>query len=241
MPEYYLYWEGSGMYFMVVGKVRIKIALFAAFVSFGIMMYLAAVAIVNSNFCCSITIADSFSFSYPYAFHIDRMYSHSSNIGIIKTNSPAVVPVVNDLSDLKESVPGIEFKYPPTFILDEKDISGSEILYHIDFRDSQGDARGFVQVWQLSVPVEEFLEQSKQISQLNYIGFDERTYDAGNRKWILWDYSIIGGNGVIFKGMEAFFGENKKMYRVSYFVPEKDWGTNHLEVFQKMLKSFEIE
>ena len=92
------------MYFMVVGKVRIKIALFAAFVSFGIMMYLAAVAIVNNNFCCSITIADSFSFSYPYAFHIDRMYSRSNKVGIIKTSSPVVVPVVNDLSDLKESV-----------------------------------------------------------------------------------------------------------------------------------------
>ena len=49
MPEYYLYWEDP-VCFMVVGKVRRKIALFAAFISFGIMMYMVAGAIVNNNF-----------------------------------------------------------------------------------------------------------------------------------------------------------------------------------------------
>jgi len=228
------------MYFLVFSKVRSKTALFAVFISFGILIYIAAGSIIKNNLCCSITIEDSFSFSYPHAFHIDSMYSNNKNIDRIKANSTAVIPVMNNMSDFKESSLSIKFKYPPTFILDEHDISGSEILYHIDFRDSQGDARGFVQVWQLSVSLQEFLEQSKQTSQVNYIEFDEKTYNDGKRTWILWDYSIVGGNGIEYRGMEGFLDENKKMFRISYFVPEKDWGTDHLEIFQNMLKSFKI-
>ena len=133
---------------------------------------------------------------------------------------------------------GFSFNYPSTFTLIPRSFSGNEILYHIDLYDVAGPGYGFVQIWNMSMPMEEFLEKSKEASQLNYKYFSSRKMRVNGYTGYYWDYSVLGSNNTYYKGSEVFLEGKDQMYRISYFMPEKQWNEAQNEIFTTMVKSF---
>lgn len=133
---------------------------------------------------------------------------------------------------------GFAFNYPSTFKLTPQSFSGSDIPYHLDFRDTAGPGYGFVQIWNMSMPLGEFLEKSKEASQLKYKYFTSRKMRVNGFAGYYWDYSVLGGNNTYYKGSEVFLDGKDKMYRISYFLPENQWNDAQKDIFTSMVKSF---
>ncbi|NJD04739.1 MAG: hypothetical protein FIA99_19550 [Ruminiclostridium sp.] len=133
---------------------------------------------------------------------------------------------------------GFTFNYPSTFILTPRSFYGSDIPYHVDFKDTAGFGYGFVQIWNMSIPLGEFLEKSKEASQLHYKYFSGRKIRVNGFTGYYWDYSVLGSNNTYYKGNEVFLEGKNKMYRISYFIPENQWNETQKKIFTNMVKSF---
>jgi hypothetical protein len=125
--------------------------------------------------------------------------------------------------------------------LSEKDFPNSDILFHIDFNDNQGIIHGFVQVWHLPYSLKQFLDDSKANSTLQFKDFISKELDIDEKKGYLWDYTVLSDNDKkYYKGMEFFFKKKDNMYRISYFVPVKQWNKTNKSIFWNMVKSFKV-
>ncbi len=133
---------------------------------------------------------------------------------------------------------GFSFNYPSTFTPTPRSLSGNDIPYHVDLRDTSGPGYGFVQIWNLSMPLAEFLEKSKAASQLKYKYFSSRKMKVNGFTGYYWDYSVLSSNNIYYKGNEIFLEGKNQMYRISYFVPENQWNEAQKEIFTSMVKSF---
>ncbi len=130
------------------------------------------------------------------------------------------------------------FDYPSSFTVTPRTFSQGDIKSHVDFRDREGGAYGFVQIWSLTQPVKEFLEKSKAASRLKYKYFNTKELKISGLPAYYWDYSVLANNTYI-KGSEMFIEDyGNKMYRISYFIPENLWNGNQNEIFMNMVKSF---
>ncbi len=145
---------------------------------------------------------------------------------------------VTEYSSYKSSEGGFAFNYPSTFALTPQNFPGGEIPYHVDLRDTAGSGYGYVQIWNLSLPLQEFLAKSKEASRLTYKYFNSRKVKVNGFTGYSWDYSFLGGNHTYYKGNEVFLEGKNQMYRISYFMPESQWNDTQKEIFTTMVRSF---
>ena len=143
-----------------------------------------------------------------------------------------------EYSSYESTEGGFAFNYPSTFTFTPRSFSGNDILYHVDFQDTAGSGYGFVQIWNMYMPLGEFLEKSKEASRLKYKYFSDRKMKVNGFTGYYWDYSVLGSNNTYYKGSEVFLEGKDKMYRISYFIPENQWNETQKEIFTNMVKSF---
>jgi len=161
--------------------------------------------------------------------------SHFSNIDSeMNTSAKHLV----EYSTYESTEGGFSFNYPSSFTLIPRSFSGNDILYHIDLHDAAGTGYGFIQIWNMSMPLAEFLEKSKETSQLEYKYFSSRKMRINGFTGYYWDYSALGSNNSYYKGSEVFLEGKDQMYRISYFIPENQWTEAQKEIFTTMVKSF---
>lgn len=132
------------------------------------------------------------------------------------------------------------FMYPSSFLIERKNFLGDEILYHIDFHDKYRVLIGFMQVWNLKDSLEEFLENSKAASRLDYTYFVSKPIIIDKTFGYFWDYVVINSERKYIKGSEVFLEKHNKMYRISYFVPENLWDKRQSEIFNNIIYSLKI-
>lgn len=202
-------------------------------------MFLVSGLLVESHLAFSIKINDYLSFSYPLTFEVDNIFiSDHMKDSTIKTSFSFKKPVKQKFSNYKSLKGKFSFSYPSAFTLSEKEFSGSDILYHIEFHNKSKEAHGFVQVWNFPYDLKQFLEKSKEFSQLNYKYFKTKDIKVNGIPGYYWEYSVLGGNGIYYKGNEVFLSKGKLMYRISFFIPERNWNTKQSKVFWRIVKSF---
>jgi hypothetical protein len=116
----------------------------------------------------------------------------------------------------------------------------TEVLLHLDFMDRSADTRGFIQVWTLHEPAPSFLTTLKDTHTKEYTGFTSTDLKAGIYDATEWNYTKRLQTGEVIRGIEVFFSDSGRLYRISLFYPEHGgiYGRNK-EMLYKMLDSFE--
>ena len=227
------------MRIIYISKYRKKTAVLLLVLLLWVFMYLMLDFLTYNSLGLNIRVNGSFSFSYPFSMTIGCIYiNERMSDGFVETNSIFLKPRTEKFSSYKSPKGNFGFHYPSAFILDEKYFEGSDILYHVDFHDRQKTTHGFVQVWNLSVPLEEFLKQSEESSQQLYKNFASTPVTVDGMPGFFWDYSVQGNDGRYYRGLEVFSGSDGTMYRISYFVPEMSWNKSHMKVFWDIVDSF---
>jgi hypothetical protein len=229
------------MYIVYVKNFRKKIILFSFVLLFWICMFFLINLIMNNSLIYKITINKHITFLYPSKIQIgDIFINESFSNDLIEASLPLDTGQTKNFLDYESLKGKFSFKYPSIFTLNPKDFSGSEILYHIDFKSKSGDVHGFVQVWNMPYSLNDFLEKSKNSSTQNYKYFKSSSILVNGLPGYLWDYSLYGSDGKYYKGSEVFLKKDDKMYRISYFVPESLWSKSEYETFWSIVNSFKV-
>jgi len=136
------------------------------------------------------------------------------------------------------------FELPDSWETQESFFTGGEILYHLNFISQDKKINGFVQVWRLSGPLKQFIEESEKAATgaVEFKYFNIRDIAADNKKGYLLDYSRANQEGKYNRAYEAFIeGYSNKIYRLSFFVKEKEWRKYYQILFDRIIKSIEIK
>lgn len=225
------------MYFILVTNYKKKLLLLLSMLLLWLIIIVGTGLLIDETVKYTITINSNLSFSCPATFSISNVYSQNDN-------STPYVQASNsnykNFIDFKSSGEGFEFSYPSIFEINTQNFPGSEILYHIDFQNKQDKTKyGFVQVWNLPYSLEKFLENSKQTAMVNFINFSSKKIKVNNLDGFFWEYTIKEASSN-YKALEVFLSKDSKLYRVSYFLPEKNYDNDEYEMFWKVVKSLKI-
>lgn len=235
------------MVILYVHNLRKKAFVLMILIAVWAAMYFFTDYIVNNMPVSTITVEDLFTFSYPPLLVAEKIYinetyaNEQNNENVITVSANMVKPVMQNFSSYIFLKGKLTFDYPSIFTLSEKEFQDGDILYHIDFSDNQGIIHGFVQVWKMPYSLKEFLDKSIENSTQVYESFKYEEKDIGDKRGYLWDYTVFSGNdNTYYKGMEFFFKKRDFMYRISYFVPKKEWDKTKESIFWRMVESFTV-
>jgi len=187
-----------------------------------------------------VSINKDAEFSYPVSYKVDSIYVNESiDENAVKAVGLFSRPQVETLKKIEPAGLGISFSFPSAFLVTEQSFLGNEILYHVDFSDKSRETYGFVQVWNLKTPLKEFLISSKNTSLSTFKDFKMSDLKVNDLTGYLWDYTSVNDNNSI-KALEAFLQKDGKLYRVSYFVPEKFYDKQQEKTFMNILNSIKV-
>ena len=136
------------------------------------------------------------------------------------------------------------FELPDSWDTHEVSFIGGEILYHMNFTSHDKRIYGFVQIWKLSEPLKQFIEKSKEsaVGVVDFKYFDIKEIISDSKKGYLLDYSRANPKGEYNKAYEALIeGSSNKVYRLSFFVPEKEWRNYYKVLFDRIIHTIKIK
>ncbi len=149
--------------------------------------------------------------------------------------------IFKDYNVMKDS---FHFELPDSWETEELSFTGGEVLYHLSFVSGDEKIKGFVQVWEIAEPLKQFVDKSKKsatgVVDFKYFNIEE--IRADNKKGFLLDYSRANPEGEYNRGYEALIeGNSNNMYRLSFFVPEKDWEDYYEILFDNIIRRIRIK
>lgn len=225
------------MFFILITNYKKKILLIFSILLLWALIIVSTGLLIDESVKYTITVNSHLSFSCPLTYSISNIYSKDENsTPYVQASNSNYKNFIN----FKSSEEGFEFSYPTIFEINKQNFPGSEILYHIDFHNKQQKSKGgFVQVWSLPYSLEKFLEDSKQSAMVNFINFSSEKIKVNNLDGYLWEYTIKSASEN-YKALEVFFSKNSRLYRISYFLPEKNYDNDENELFWKIVKSLKV-
>lgn len=136
-----------------------------------------------------------------------------------------------------------QFKLPKDWVTWTQTFEGGEIIYSLFFKSPDSKLHGFVQVWNIDKPLEQFVNESKQsaVGAVEFKYFNVGQVMVDRKIGYLLDYSRPNDQNIYYKGYEALIEGNNKVYRVSFFVEEKDWKEYYKMIFNTIIQSFKIK
>jgi len=225
------------MHFILVTNYKKKLLLLFSILMFWILIIIGTGILIDETVKYTVNVNSHLSFSYPATFNLSNIYSKNDNSAPYLQASNSNYKNFINFKSMDEV---FEFSYPSIFEINKQNFPGSEILYHIDFHNKQEKMKsGFVQEWSLPYSLEKFLEDSKKSAMVDFINFSSKKIKVNNLEGYFWEYVIKSASGN-YKGLEVFLSKNSKLYRISYFMPEKDYNNSEYEMFWKIVKSLKV-
>jgi hypothetical protein len=225
------------MHFILVTNYKKKLLLLLSILLLWLLIIIGTELLIDGNVKYTVTVNSHLSFSYPATISISNVYTKNDDSApyLEASNSN-----YKKFIEFKSPEEGFEFNYPSVFEINKQNFPGSEILYHIDFRNKQDKTKyGFVQVWSLPYSLDKFLEDSKKSAMVDFINFSSEKIKVNNLDGYFWEYSIKGPSGN-HKALEVFLAKNSKLYRISYFMPENKYDKDEYDMFWKIVKSLKV-
>ncbi|WP_024834094.1 hypothetical protein [Ruminiclostridium josui] len=216
---------------------RKKLILMIAFILFSIgIIYCVCISFYGNSYY-TIAVNSQISFSYPLDFSIKNVYaSDPASAPYIQANNSKYKSFI----DYKSPEDKFHFSYPSNFKLYQQAFPGSEILYHVDFQNKNDNFfTGFVQVWNLPYELSKFLEESKENSLSDFINFNSKEIEVNKMKGYFWEYTVKSSNEN-YKTLEVFLSKDSRMYRISFYLPEKNYTDEDYDMFWKMVNSIKV-
>lgn len=229
------------MHVIILKNYKLKLISGLLLICLWVSMYFFSNFFQNGKLLLNISIDNYLTFSYPLNLKVQKIYVNGSlSNREIQATTILSTPSNNKFNSIKALADSLSFSFPSTFTLNEKVISGGEILYHVDFNDRSKDINGFVQVWNLNTPLKEFLEQSKYTSLQSFSDFSMSPINVNGASGYKWSYTSKGETQT-YKSMEVFLQKGSKMYRVSYFTPIKLWNKAQENIYNSIVNSIKIK
>jgi hypothetical protein len=229
------------LYVIFIKNYRNKALWAGISLSLCLIVFLVVSLFMRHNLACNITINDAVSFSCPLSFEVGNVYINEQNEeNSVQTSIAFRKPLLQKFNSFSSLKGKFSFSYPSLFSTSEKTFAGSDILYHVELENKAAGSHGFVQVWNLPHPLEDFLQASFQTSQQVYKNFKKSTITVTGLPGYFWDYVVLGSDGTYYKASEVFFQNGAQMYRLSYFCPEQSWDAVQEQIFWDMATSLRI-
>lgn len=152
-----------------------------------------------------------------------------------ETELAAVNYVEKDVPDK-----GISFKYPSAFRIKEYSFEGGEIIYHLNFTGKTNDINGYIQIWNMKMSLNEFLQHAKSDFSTNIFDFQEEKVNINNLSGYKWSYKIKTNQGII-EVRQVFLEKDNKMYVISLFVPVNKFNIEYENIFNEMVDSLHVK
>jgi len=136
------------------------------------------------------------------------------------------------------------FELPDSWYAYEVPMMGGEILYNLGFISQDKRIHGFIQVWRLTKPLKQFIADSEKAvaGVVDFKYYDVKDIMTDSRKGYLMEYSRANQDGEYNKAYEVFIeGSSNKMYRLSFFVPEREWRNYYKIIFDRIIRSVRIK
>ncbi len=225
------------MNIIIISNYKRKFLIIFTVVTLWILFIIAAGHLYYSKVQYTLYINSNVSLSYPSTISIKNVYSkYSDSAPYIQASNTNY----KNFIEFKSQEEGFEFSYPSIFKLNQQSFPGSEILYHIDFQNKE-DRKfyGFVQVWNMPQTLEQFLEASKEAATTEFINFTSKKVKVNGLNGYFWEYTVDSADEK-YKALEVFLAKGSRFYRISYYMPEKDYGKNDYDMFWRMVESFKI-
>lgn len=226
------------MYILVVSNYKTKLVRLLA----AILIWVIAIQITSfflGNKCSlNVTINNCLTFSHPFSYKVSSVYGRYSLSNSVSTNHPFTQPLHSSFSDYKTLSNNLKFDYPSIFTIVPQEMTGNEILYHVDFYNRQKTVHGFVQVWNLKEDIKDFLDKSMATSGQNFSHFEDNIEKINDVAWHIWHYTIKSKDGTSYTARESFTKIGDSMYRLSMFAPKHKWDKSLDKIYYNMLSSF---
>lgn len=136
----------------------------------------------------------------------------------------------------------ISYKLPTGWTTKEKKFSGDEIIYHNDFQSSDAVIHGFVEVWKGKQDLKAFLDNSKNISQVQNTIKNYKIDDInmnGKRTYLV-QYLIKVADNNWYKAYEYFIDDGKSFYRFSFFTRNVNFKETYGAIFESIVETLKI-
>ena len=138
----------------------------------------------------------------------------------------------------------ISYKLPLEWETSEKDFDGEEILYHNDFTSRDKALRGYVQIWNLNMPLIEFIKRGREsgigITTYKYYIIEDVKIN-GSDGYIL-SYSKAKDNNKYTKAFEVFVLDKANIfYRFAFYMDESKWKDGYRMYFLNIAASAKIK
>ncbi len=216
-------------------KVRLYIAFgMAVIIILALLFYLSS---ITPRYL--FTIGSSFTVMAPEGFTVEDLYNFES---INRDNQTIKTQASERLQELILPVPNnkkISFKYPEIVNLGRPSYLSSDITQNVTFTVKDIPATGLIQIWELSTSIEEFLDTSKNTSNIEYETFQSKKGRNNNLTCYLWEYTYKKTDKTIW-GLEAFFDDKPYMYRLSIF--SEDINNEKIRsLFEEMIDSVTVK
>lgn len=223
---------------IIISNYKRKLLILIAIFLLWIIFFIGAKLLYDNTIQYTINVNSNLSLSYPSKLSIKNIYSKYSD------SSPYIQASNNNYKnfvEFKSVEEGFVFSYPSLFKLDQQSFPGSEILYHIDFQNTDDKQfYGFVQVWNMPQSLESFLESSKEAAMNEFIDFVSKKIIVNGLNGYFWEYTTEGANEK-YKNLEVFLTKGSKFYRISFYIPEENYDKNDYNMFWKMVNSFKVK
>lgn len=149
---------------------------------------------------------------------------------------------INEIQYKNYSALGGEFYYklPSAWKTTEQDFGGSEIIYHNDFLSEDRNIHGFVEVWNLNMPLIDFIKEGRKnpIGIASFKNYTIEDVKINGREGYILHYSRAGETGKYTKAFEVFIiGKGNTFYRFSFFMDETKWKNEYRMFFLNIAAS----
>ncbi|MCY6959207.1 PsbP-related protein [Clostridium brassicae] len=152
--------------------------------------------------------------------------------------------IQNNISSLKEykALDGwLTYKLPEKWNTEIENSLGKEIIYHNNFKAEDLAINGVIQVWNIKNNLQEFLENSKQISmkQNNILDYKIKEINIDNKQGY-WIRYVILSNDTYYVANEYFVKSDDRIVRISFFVKNQDFKEAFKALFDSIVQTITI-
>ncbi|SHE57238.1 MULTISPECIES: hypothetical protein [Caloramator] len=144
---------------------------------------------------------------------------------------------IENYKEIKVERYGIIYYLPVNFEHIEINFEDNEVLYHADFKSSDGSIRGIVEVLNIK-DLETYLENSKKSATgvVDFKFFNIYNKKVANKDGYLLEYVRRGNDNKYYRVYEYFVKTNKGyVFRMSFFIRDEIFNDKFYNLFEEIV------
>lgn len=136
------------------------------------------------------------------------------------------------------------YKLPADWKTSEQKFQGKEILYHNDFISGDKKLVGYVQLWDLNLPIKEFIEEGKKSAGdiVNFKDYSIEPVKINGKNGYILQYTREVEKGKYVKAFEVFvMDKGNTFHRFAFYMDEKSWEQGYRMLFLNIASTANLQ